>query len=153
MTDATTKFQASFKITPASPLINVYATTAEEFGQQLDALGQLAVKVNSTADTLRAIDTIAQEFKANQEKQEAERASAPPVQGPGNTGISNPVQAAGAPPTGPQCAHGAMVYKTGTTKSGRNAGKEWKAWMCPAQKDGGPTLGGTFAPQCPAQWL
>jgi hypothetical protein len=149
VTDATTKFQASFKITPGSPLINLYASTAEEFGQQLDSLGDLAQKIDSTAGVLRAVDTLIREFK----EAEAEQAAAAPAAPAQGQGISNPVQAAGAPPAGPQCVHGAMTYKTGITKSGRNAGKEWKAWMCPTQKDGGPTLSGSFAPQCPAQWL
>jgi hypothetical protein len=45
--------------------------------------------------------------------------------------------AAAAPAVGaaPACHHGTKEFISGITKSGKNAGKPWKAWACPADRD------------------
>lgn len=45
--------------------------------------------------------------------------------------------AAAAPAVGaaPFCPHGQREFISGITKSGKNAGRPWKAWACPADRD------------------
>lgn len=45
----------------------------------------------------------------------------------------------------PQCHHGVKEFISGITKSGKNAGKPWKAWACPADRDD-PT-------KCEKEWI
>lgn len=42
------------------------------------------------------------------------------------------------------CDHGQMVYRTGVTKSGKNKGQTWRAFMCPSRDDDD---------KCEPEWL
>lgn len=55
--------------------------------------------------------------------------------------------AAAGPAVGaaPACYHGTKEFISGVTKSGKNAGKTWKAWACPADRDD-PT-------KCEKEWI
>lgn len=54
-------------------------------------------------------------------------------------------QQAAVPGPAPFCPHGQREFITGITKSGKNAGRTWRAWACPADRDD-PT-------KCDKEWI
>jgi hypothetical protein len=56
----------------------------------------------------------------------------PPMQQPPQLPAAAAAPAVGAAPA---CYHGTKEFISGITKSGKNAGKPWKAWACPADRD------------------
>ena len=56
----------------------------------------------------------------------------PPMQGAPQLPAAAAAPAVGAAPA---CHHGTKEFISGITKSGKNAGKTWKAWACPADRD------------------
>lgn len=72
-------------------------------------------------------------------------AAAPKAAAQGNGGgNSAPARQQAPGGEGRQCVHGDMVFRSGVTQSGKNAGKTWKAFMCPAPKG---------AAQCDPEWI
>lgn len=60
---------------------------------------------------------------------------------------TNHPQAQSTPADAPNCSHGQMKYREGTTKSGPNAGKQYKGWFCSAP------FGTDRAQQCAPQFI
>jgi hypothetical protein len=124
---------------------NLLAVNDSDEARTTSTVAQLRELVNvggaqAPAQSLQqAEQVVAQSFPQAQPVQQQYQQPAQPQQ-------FAPAQAApAAPGPAPLCpGHGLpAVFKTGTTKSGRNAGKTWRAWMCPNEK------GNT----CEAQWL
>jgi hypothetical protein len=128
-----TKFQANFK-TASGALYNVYASSTEEFISALNDMGDLVAVITSVEQALATGQTIAQHIPLAPASQQVVQQQAP-VQ------VQQPVRdASSAAPSAPMCRHGAMEWKTGSKN-----GKDWKAWMCSAQK------GATD--KCDPQWV
>lgn len=53
---------------------------------------------------------------------------------PANTSAGNSAPATPPAAAAPSCKHGVMTFRSGTTKSGPNAGKPYKAYFCPAPR-------------------
>jgi hypothetical protein len=105
-----TKFQVNFK-TADGTLINLYAATVTELETGLSDLAMNSMNIKATAAELGS-------FKAS--------APAPSVASVAQSFNATPVAPAGGAQT---CAHGEMVYKTGTSTKG-----PWKGYMCPTPK-------------------
>lgn len=114
-----TAFQANFKLADGT-LINIYADDAAKFEAQLGQVQDLATLIHSVSGSL-ASGAVAAVKKAF----------------PGAAPVAAPAANANEAPT---CAHGTMVYKTGTSAKG-----PWRAWMCAAPK-GAPD-------KCEAIWI
>jgi hypothetical protein len=76
----------------------------------------------------------------------------PPAQAWGNPPVPPMLPAAAVNPAqqfqhgqpgGTPCVHGTRTYIDGITKSGKNAGKPWRAWACPAPQGS----------QCDKEWI
>ena len=105
-----TKFQVNFK-TADGTLINLYAATVTELETGLADLAMNSMNIKATAAELGSVKAA----------------------GPAPTAASV-AQAFNATPVAPaggaqSCAHGEMVFKTGTSTKG-----PWKGYMCPTPK-------------------
>jgi hypothetical protein len=107
-----TKFQVNFK-TADGTLINLYAATVTELETGLADLAMNSLNIKTTAAELGSVKAPAP-------------ASAPSVASVAQAFNATPVAPAGGAQT---CAHGEMVYKTGTSTKG-----PWKGYMCPTPK-------------------
>ena len=107
-----TKFQVNFK-TADGTLINLYAATVTELETGLADLSMNSLNIKTTAAELGSVKTSAP-------------AAAPTVASIAQSFNATPVAPAGGAQT---CAHGEMVYKTGTSTKG-----PWKGYMCPTPK-------------------
>lgn len=105
-----TKFQVNFK-TADGTLINLYAATVTELETGLADLAMNSMNIKATAAELGSV-------KAS--------APAPTVASVAQAFNATPVAPAGGAQT---CAHGEMVFKTGTSTKG-----PWKGYMCPTPK-------------------
>jgi hypothetical protein len=105
-----TKFQVNFK-TADGTLINLYAATVTELETGLSDLAMNSMNIKATAAELGSV-------KAS--------APAPSVASVAQSFNATPVAPSGGAQT---CAHGEMVYKTGTSTKG-----PWKGYMCPTPK-------------------
>ena len=108
-----TKFQVNFK-TADGTLINLYAATVTELESGLADLAMNSMNIKTTAAELGSV------------KSSAPAAAAPTVASIAQSFNATPVAPAGGAQT---CAHGEMVYKTGTSTKG-----PWKGYMCPTPK-------------------
>jgi len=108
-----TKFQVNFK-TADGTLINLYAATVTELESGLADLSMNSMNIKATALELGSV------------KASAPAAAAPTVASIAQSFNATPVAPAGGAQT---CAHGEMVYKTGTSTKG-----PWKGYMCPTPK-------------------
>lgn len=108
------KLQANFKLVDGT-LINVYASTSEEFEASLTFLQDAAELIKSTGVALNG--------------SAGSSAIAALQAGLGAT----PIAAAPASPIGtesaPTCRHGAMTFRSGVGAKG-----PWKGWMCASPK-------------------
>ena len=119
-----TKFQVNFK-SPDGTLINLYAANKEELESLLTAAQDFSALIGS----------VSQSF--------AGAANAAPVHRPQYPGKGSAPAAAPVAPASeeaPQCAHGIMSLRTGTSAKG-----PWKGWMCAAPKG--------VAPKCETIWI
>jgi hypothetical protein len=105
-----TKFQVNFK-TADGTLINLYAATVTELETGLADLAMNSLNIKTTAAELGSV-----------------KSSAP---APTVASIAQAFNATVVPPAGgaQSCAHGEMVFKTGTSTKG-----PWKGYMCPTPK-------------------
>jgi hypothetical protein len=108
-----TKFQVNFK-TADGTLINLYAATVTELETGLADLAMNSMNIKTTAAELGSV------------KSSAPVAAAPTAASVAQAFNATPVAPAGGAQT---CAHGEMVYKTGTSTKG-----PWKGYMCPTPK-------------------
>ena len=107
-----TKFQVNFK-TADGTLINLYAATVTELETGLADLAMNSMNIKATAAELGSTQPRA-------------AAPAPTTASVAQAFNATPVAPAGGAQT---CAHGEMVYKTGTSTKG-----PWKGYMCPTPK-------------------
>jgi hypothetical protein len=107
-----TKFQVNFK-TADGTLINLYAATVTELETGLADLAMNSMNIKTTAAELGSTQPRAV-------------APAPTTASVAQSFNATPVAPAGGAQT---CAHGEMVYKTGTSTKG-----PWKGYMCPTPK-------------------
>jgi hypothetical protein len=107
-----TKFQVNFK-TADGTLINLYAATVTELETGLADLAMNSMNIKTTAAELGSTQPRA-------------AAPAPTTASVAQAFNATPVAPAGGAQT---CAHGEMVYKTGTSTKG-----PWKGYMCPTPK-------------------
>ena len=125
-----TKFQVNFKA-PDGTLINLYAANKEE----LEAL------LTAAQDFSALIGSVSQSFGGAAAPAPIQRSQFP---GKGAAPINplddrlNPPAASGD--AAPQCAHGTMQLRSGTSARG-----PWKGWMCAAPKG--------VAPKCDTIWV
>lgn len=105
-----TKFQVNFK-TADGTLINLYAATVTELETGLSDLAMNAMNIKATAAELGSVKSAG---------------PAPTTASVAQSFNATPVAPAGGAQT---CAHGEMVYKTGTSTKG-----PWKGYMCPTPK-------------------
>ena len=119
----TTKFQANFKLADGT-LVNIYADSSADFEAQLASLQDTAALIHSVSQSLGSAGPAAP-FQRRQYPAKA------PSQGP----IAPPADGAE-----PQCSHGTMQLRTGTSAKG-----PWKGWMCAAPKG--------VAPKCDTIWV
>jgi hypothetical protein len=108
-----TKFQVNFK-TADGTLINLYAATVTELETGLADLAMNSMNIKTTAAELGSV------------KASASAVAAPTVASVAQAFNATPVAPAGG---GNTCAHGEMVFKTGTSTKG-----PWKGYMCPTPK-------------------
>lgn len=120
----TTKFQANFKLADGT-LVNIYADSAADFEAQLTAVQDTAALIHSVSQSLTSAGPAAP-FQRRQY-------SAPKPAGQG------PIEPPASGET-PNCSHGAMQLRTGTSAKG-----PWKGWMCAAPKG--------VAPKCDTIWV
>jgi len=109
-----TKFQVNFK-TADGTLINLYAATVTELETGLSDLAMNAMNIKATAA----------ELGSTQPRAVAPTA-APTAASVAQAFNAIPVAPAGG---GNTCAHGEMVFKSGTSTKG-----PWKGYMCPTPK-------------------
>jgi hypothetical protein len=107
-----TKFHVNFK-TADGTLINLYAATVTELETGLADLAMNSMNIKTTAAELGSTQPRA-------------AAPAPTTASVAQAFNATPVAPAGGAQT---CAHGEMVYKTGTSTKG-----PWKGYMCPTPK-------------------
>jgi hypothetical protein len=106
------KLQANFKLADGT-LINVYASTTDEFESSLTFLQDAAELIKSTGVALNGSSS-AQAVALLQ------------------AGLGATPVAAAAPAgteSAPTCRHGAMTFRSGTGAKG-----PWKGWMCASPK-------------------
>jgi hypothetical protein len=111
-----TKFQVNFK-TADGTLINLYAATVTELETGLADLAMNSMNIKTTAAELGSV-----------------KASAPAVAAPTVASVAQAFNATPVAPAAPAgggntCAHGEMVFKSGTSTKG-----PWKGYMCPTPK-------------------
>lgn len=141
-----TKFQVNLKAGDA--LINLYATNPDELGREIEALESLAPVLAALDGTLKAAYATSnvaappsqqlgqpaggwgQPGQGNiqpggyaQHEQQSQQQGPPPAWAQG------PAPAQGAGPGGQTCAHGAMVWKQGVSKT---SGKPYSGFFCPS---------------------
>lgn len=141
----TTKIQVNFKAGDA--LINLYADNPDELGREIEALESLAPVLAALDGTLKA--AYATGGIAAPPAQQIPNAQAPTSgwgqpgqgniqpggfaqheqQGPPPAWAQGPAPAQAAGPGGQTCAHGAMVWKQGVSKS---TGKPYSGFFCPS---------------------
>lgn len=123
-----TVLQANYK-TPNGTLINVYASTPDEFVNVHQFLLSQIPLMFEVESHLNAAGNVAAQMQVTQVPAPAPQAA--PV-APAPTGWGQPAapvtQGFGAP-SQPICAHGVRTAKSGNGKTG-----EWRAWMCPTPK-------------------
>ena len=119
----TTKFQANFKLADGT-LVNVYADSSADFESQLTTLQDTAALIHSVSQSLGSAGP-AKTF------QRSNYTPRPAAQGP----IEPPTDGAE-----PQCSHGTMQLRSGTSAKG-----PWKGWMCAAPKG--------VTPKCDTIWV
>jgi hypothetical protein len=105
-----TKFQVNFK-TADGTLINLYAATVTELETGLADLAMNSMNIKATAAELGSVKATG---------------PAPTAASVAQAFNATPVAPAGGAQT---CAHGEMVFKTGTSTKG-----PWKGYMCPTPK-------------------
>lgn len=123
----TTKFQANFKLADGT-LVNVYADNSADFESQLTTLQDTAALIHSVSQSLGSAGPTAP-FQRRQY----------PV-GKGSAPVEAAPAPAGSDDAAPQCAHGTMQLRSGTSARG-----PWKGWMCAAPKG--------VAPKCDTIWV
>ena len=133
-----TKFQANFKLADGT-LVNVYADSAEEFEAQLAAVQDTAALIHSVSQSLTSAGPAAP-FQRRQYPGKGAAPAAPihPLDDRLNTPA--PMPAPASPDGPPQCAHGTMQMRSGTSAKG-----PWRGWMCAAPKG--------VAPKCETIWI
>lgn len=130
----TTKFQANFKLADGT-LVNIYADSAADFETQLTAVQDTAALIHSVSQSLGSAGPSAP-FQRRQYP--VGKGSAPaPVLNPLDDRVNPPAESGDA---APQCAHGTMQLRSGTSARG-----PWKGWMCAAPKG--------VAPKCDTIWV
>ena len=107
------KLQANFKLVDGT-LINVYASTSEEFEASLTFLQDAAELIKSTGVALNGSS--------------AAQAAAVLQAGLGATPVASAAPIASTE-SAPTCRHGAMTYRSGVGAKG-----PWKGWMCASPK-------------------
>lgn len=119
----TTKFQANFKLADGT-LVNVYADSAADFESQLATLQDTTALIHSVSQSLgSAGPTPAFQRRSYTPKPAGQGPIEPPASG-----------------ETPQCSHGEMQLRTGTSAKG-----PWKGWMCAAPKG--------VTPKCDTIWV
>jgi hypothetical protein len=139
-----TKFQVNLKAGDA--LINLYAANPDELGREIEALESLAPVLAALDGTLKAAYATSH-IAAPPAQQLGQPAGGWGQPGQGNIqpgGYAQHEQAQQGPPPawaqqpaqsqagfggGPSCAHGAMVYKSGVSKT---SGKPYSGHFCPS---------------------
>lgn len=127
-----TKFQVNLKAGDA--LINLYAANPDELGREIEALESLAPVLAALDGTLKAA------YATSNVAAPPSQQLGQPAGGWGQPGQGN-VQPGGYAAYeqqaaqqagfggGPTCAHGAMVYKSGVSKT---SGKPYSGHFCPS---------------------
>ena len=108
-----TKFQVNFK-TADGTLINLYAATVTELETGLADLAMNSMNIKTTAAELGSTQP---------------RAAAPTAASVAQAFNATPVAPTAPAGGGNTCAHGEMVFKSGTSTKG-----PWKGYMCPTPK-------------------
>jgi hypothetical protein len=108
-----TKFQVNFK-TADGTLINLYAATVSELESGLADLAMNSMNIKKTAAELGSAQAWA---------------TAPTAASVAQAFNATPVAPTAPAGGGNTCAHGEMVFKTGTSTKG-----PWKGYMCPTPK-------------------
>lgn len=109
-------------------MINVRTKDVATLAQEVNALGEVATFLVSTAEEVQAAATLSQQFAVTPVTQAPQAAPAP------SYGVGSGAQ-------GRMCAHGvAMAYR-----DGEKNGKRWSGYFCVVKND--PTMR-----ECPAQF-
>lgn len=133
------RYQANFK-TPGGALINVYAESDFELKDQLKSLIEaLAPDIIAAERALTAVSNVTYTPPTSQQPAAPEPPPFAQPQHQESYSQSSPV-AQQPQQHGPSCQHGAMIYREGTSKSG----KPYKAYFCPSQDRNN---------QCDPQWI
>lgn len=139
------KVEAPDNISP-DVVYNHFVQVASEAGLQstLDTFDSLAEAVRNAKTGLGATPAT----PATPPAPAAQSWGNPPVppmqpQMPAAAQASQPAQLQHGTPGGTPCIHGQRTYIDGVTKSGKNAGKLWRAWACPAPQ----------GQQCDKEWI
>lgn len=120
MSEETWKFQSSFKT--GSKGQNMHNVRGEDFNEYVEHLKAFAESYGKIAEIEALIDGASFVAESLLGSKPA-TPSAAPAAAPASNVHANPNT------NSPVCAHGEMVYKTGTGAKG-----PWKAWMCTAPK-------------------
>lgn len=118
------KIQVSPK-TPAGTLINIRGNTPEEVQALISGVHELVVLITSLEKAFEGVATVAPLSTGSTTNF--------PTQPP----VSNQVSPMAPVASGPTCAHGARIHKSGVKN-----GKPWAGWSCPAPRE----------QQCPMVW-
>jgi hypothetical protein len=108
-------------------MINVRTKDVATLAQEVNALGEVATFLVSTAEEVQAAATLSQAFEVSKVAQPTQAAPAASYANAGSTGRV--------------CAHGAPM----TFREGEKNGKRWSGYFCAVKND--PNLR-----ECPAQF-
>ena len=121
------KLQVSYK-TPAGDMINIRAHTADELSVLLEGIGDYSAQVAAVQRLVVGAYNSAPLGTASSTPSTAPSGFSAPsqVQGPSLTSPPSAITPTGQ--ASPTCAHGARIFRSGTSKT---TGKPYAFWACP----------------------